>query len=107
MDEENNLRILAPAARINSIAIRPVILIEKNAILDLPLSYTGGDLGLGNGGEPWIHFKDACGKTFLTHSVEWLLKNIDSFAEGRDREQALADAAVHYGLDVYALLSRA
>ncbi len=74
--------------------------------LVLPLRYAGGDLGLGNGGEPWIEFYDATGKKFLTHSVEWLLSNIDEFAPGRDQEQPLACAARHYGLNVFALMGR-
>ncbi|CUI09808.1 hypothetical protein BN2497_14393 [Janthinobacterium sp. CG23_2] len=75
--------------------------------VQLPLRYLGGDLGLTDGEEPWIDFADNSGKRFLTHSVEWLLRNIELFAEGRDREQPLACAANHYGFsNVYALMGR-
>ena len=69
-----------------------------------PFQYAGGNLGLTDTSDPWIYFYDSTGTRFLIHSVEWLLKNIDSFKEGRDRDQPLACAAVHYGLDVYALI---
>jgi len=82
------------------------VLIDGNLTLRLPLRYNGGDLGLGNRGKPWIPFSDDSGKCFLTHSVEWLLRNIESFAEGRCRIQPLACAAIHYGLDACALLGR-
>ena len=72
--------------------------------MHLPLHYTGGDLGLGNGGEPWIHFQDAVGSAYTTHSVEWVLENIDWFKEGRGQTQLLAAAALHYGLGAYALM---
>ena len=72
--------------------------------MHLPLHYTGGDLGLGNGGEPWIHFQDAVGSAYTTHSVEWVLENIDWFKEGRAQTQLLAAAALHYGLGAYALM---
>ncbi|WP_137172227.1 hypothetical protein [Massilia sp. HP4] len=81
-------------------------LIDGGLTFRLPLRYDGGDLGLGNRGEPWIYFTDDNSKRFLTHSVEWLLKNIDSFAEGCCRDQPLASAASHYGLDVHALFGR-
>lgn len=73
-----------------------------------PYQYAGGDLGLNSdsGTEPWIYFYDADGNRYLTHSVQWLLQNIDLFAQGRDQDQPLACAAVHYGLGVYALMGR-
>lgn len=71
-----------------------------------PLRYRGGDLGLCDRANPWIEFQDATGKQFLTHSVEWLLGHIDQFAPGRDQDQPLAAAAIHYGLNVYALMGR-
>lgn len=74
--------------------------------LVLPLRYRGGDLGLGNEGDPWIEFCDATGKRFLTHSVQWLLRNIDLFGTGRDQDQPLACAAHHYGLNTFALMGR-
>jgi len=72
--------------------------------MHLPLHYTGGNLGLGNGGKPWIHFQDAVGSAYTTHSVEWVLENIDWFKEGRGQTQLLAAAALHYGLGAYALM---
>lgn len=69
-----------------------------------PFQYAGGNLGLTDSSEPCIYFYDSTGARALTHSVEWLLKNINSFEEGRDRDQPLACAAVHYGLDVWALI---
>lgn len=72
--------------------------------LYLPLRYTGGDLGLGNPGEPDIDFVDAVGNEYTTSSVEWCLKNIDYFMEGLDQVQLLAGAALHYGLGAHALM---
>ena len=72
--------------------------------MHLPLHYTGGDLGLGNGGEPWIHFQDSVGSAYTTHSIEWVLENINWFKEGRGQTQLLAAAALHYGLGAYALM---
>lgn len=76
------------------------------AKMALPLRYLGGDLGLCDGDKPWIQFQDDAGTRYLTHSVEWLLRNIGLFAEGRDQEQPLACAAHHYGLNTFALLGR-
>ncbi|WP_313171060.1 hypothetical protein [Massilia oculi] len=87
-------------------SLSSAVLIDGDLTLRLPLRYDGGDLGLGNRGKPWIHFSDDNGKRFLTHCVEWLLENIDSFAEGRYRDQPLACAAIHYGLDAHALFGR-
>jgi len=72
--------------------------------MHLPLRYAGGDLGLGNGGEPWIQFQDSVGSAYTTHSVDWVLKNIDWFAAGQGQTQLLAAAALHYGLGAYALM---
>lgn len=72
--------------------------------MHLPLRYAGGDLGLGTGGEPWIHFRDSVGSAYTTHSVEWALKNIDWFEEGVGQTQLLAAAALHFGLGAYALM---
>ena len=73
-----------------------------------PFRYAGGDLGLNsdNGMGPWIYFVDHAGQKWLTHSVETLLRNIDQFEEGGPggREQLLAWAARHYGMDVWALI---
>lgn len=74
--------------------------------LELPLRFAGGDLGLSDRPDPWIEFWDGSGKRYLTHSVEWLLQNIDLFAPGRDQDQPLACAAHHYGLNCYALMGR-
>jgi len=76
----------------------------NSAVLQLPLRYTGGDLGLGNRGEPDINFRDAVGNEYTTSSVEWCLNKIDCFMEGRDQVQLLASAALHYGLSAYALM---
>lgn len=80
--------------------------VSPGANPQLPLLYVGGDLGLGDGEHPWIHFADQTGQQYLTHSVEWVLRNIDCFLEGRDRTQLLAAAALHYSLDTYALMGR-
>ena len=88
-------------------AARSVDILAATLSVQLPLRYLGGDLGLTDGEEPWIDFADNSGKRFLTHSVEWLLRNIELFAEGRDREQPLACVANHYGFsNVYALMGR-
>lgn len=87
-------------------SISSAVLIEGDLTLRLPLHYDGGDLGLSNRERPWIHFSDDNSKRFLTHSVEWLLKNIDNFARARCRDQPLACAAIHYGPDVCALFGR-
>ena len=90
----------------SSASLSSAVLIDGELTMHLPLRYDGGDLSLGNRGIPWIYFIDDNGRRFLTHSVEWLLKNIDSFADGRYRDQPLACAAIHYGLDVHALFGR-
>ncbi|NHZ83948.1 hypothetical protein F2P44_32470 [Massilia sp. CCM 8695] len=73
-----------------------------------PFRFTGGDLGLNSddGREPWIYFVDQNGEQWLTHSVESVLRVIDQFQEtGRGgREQLLCAAAIHYGMDGYALI---
>jgi len=63
-----------------------------------PFRYAGGNLGLGSDKEPLIDFVDQTGQRWLTHSVEYILKEIDNF-QGRDRDQLLAGAALHYGFD--------
>lgn len=77
-----------------------------SAVALLPLRYTGGNLGLGECGELWIDFRDAAGNTGVTHSLEWCLKNIDWFKEGRAQMLLLADAAMHYGLTPRALMGQ-
>jgi len=94
------------AACESSVPLYSAVLIEGDLTLRLPLRYNGGNLGLGHREKPWIDFIDDSGRGFVTHSVQWLLKNIESFAEGRCRIQPLACAAVHYGLDACALLGR-
>jgi len=79
---------------------------HPNQLPQHPLRYTGGDLGLGNDGEPWIYFIDQAGQRYLTHSTEWVLHNLDSFLDERDRIQLLSGAALHYGMDAYALMGR-
>lgn len=77
-----------------------------SAVVHLPLRYTGGNLGLGECGELWIDFRDDAGNTGITHSLEWCLKNIDWFKEGRAQKLLLADAAMHYGLTPHALMGQ-
>lgn len=72
--------------------------------MHLPLRYAGGDLGLTNGPQPWIEIVDASGRRYLTHSVQWVLRNIDLFDGRRDQAQLLACAAMHYGLGAHALM---
>ena len=73
-----------------------------------PFCYGGGDLGLNsdNGLEPWIYFFDHHGEQWLTHSVEFVLRRIHHFEDSRRgrRDQLLAAAAVHYGMDAWALI---
>ncbi|WP_312488266.1 hypothetical protein [Massilia timonae] len=106
MEQKGKVLKGATEACNSSASLSLPVLIYGDLTLHLPLRYAGGDLGLGNRGRPWIYFIDDNGTRFLTHSVEWLLKNIDSFAEGRYRDQPLACAANHYGLDVHALFGR-
>jgi len=106
MNHKSNFPRETTAASDNSTPLCSAVLLDGDLTLRLPLHYNGGDLGLGSRGRPWIYFSDDSGKRFLTHSVEWLLKNIECFAEGRCRVQPLACAAVHYGLDAYALIGR-
>ena len=77
-----------------------------SAVALLPLRYAGGNLGLGECGELWIDFRDDAGNTGVTHSLEWCLKNIDWFKEGRAQRLLLADAAMHYGLTPHALMGQ-
>ncbi|NHZ80106.1 hypothetical protein F2P44_12575 [Massilia sp. CCM 8695] len=73
-----------------------------------PYRFTGGDLGLNSDSDqkPWIYFVDKNGEEWLAHSVESVLRVIDQFQEtGRGgREQLLCAAAIHYGMDAYALI---
>lgn len=106
MEHKGNFLTETTEACNSSASLSSAVLIDGDLTLRLPLRYNGGDLGLGSRGTPWIYFSDGNGKRFVTHSVEWLLKNIDSFTERR-RDQPLACAAIHYGLDACALLGRA
>jgi len=72
--------------------------------IHLPLRYAGGDLGLTDIAEPWIEIVDASGRRYLTHSVQWVLRNIDLFSPERDQAQLLACSAIHYGLGAHALM---
>lgn len=67
-----------------------------------PLRLAGNNLGIES--EPTIHFADRTGEMWETQSVESILRNIDAFEEERDRYRLLAGAALHYGLDVWALI---
>lgn len=73
-------------------------------VLQLPLRYLGGNLGLTDTAEPWINFADASGARFLTHSVEWVLRHIESFKTGLDQIRLLNDAAMYLGLSAHALM---
>lgn len=89
------------------LSMRKLTVDEALETLHPPLRYHSGDLGLNDGEEPWVYFEDSKGRRYLTHSVEFLLKHIDLFAEGRDRDSLLAGAAVHYGFhNTYALMGR-
>lgn len=70
-----------------------------------PFRYAGGNLGIADGGRPWIYFVDANNQKWLTRSVEEILREIHHFT-GNERgdTQLLAAAALHYGLNVYALI---
>lgn len=70
-----------------------------------PFTYDGGNLGLVRSNKPSIYFYDAIGKRWLTHSVEYVLRNVDQFTGGRGPDQLLAAAALHYGLDAWALIN--
>ncbi|MDQ1923213.1 hypothetical protein [Massilia pseudoviolaceinigra] len=72
-----------------------------------PYRYDGGNLAFANHDQkPWIYFVDKNGEEWLAHSVESVLRVIDQFQEtGRGgREQLLFAAAIHYGMDAYALI---
>ncbi|MDQ1833218.1 hypothetical protein [Massilia scottii] len=73
-----------------------------------PYRFTGGDLDLDSdtGRKPWIYFVDQNGQQWLAHSVESVLRVIDQFQDtGRGgRDQLLCAAAIHYGMDGYALI---
>lgn len=73
-------------------------------VLQLPLRYLGCDLGLTDTADPWINFADASGARLLTHSVEWVLRHIESFRSGIDQIRLLNDAAMYLGLGAYALM---
>ncbi len=68
-----------------------------------PLRLLADDLGLGNRHGPRIDFLDSTGARWTTDSVEFILRNIDHFS-GRHRLTLLTGAALHYGLDAYALM---
>ena len=76
------------------------------ATLALPLRYRGGKLVPTDSPHPWIEIADNKGRRLRVHSLEWLLFNIDLFAEGRDQDQPLACAAHHYELNTFALMGR-
>ncbi|MDQ1919398.1 hypothetical protein [Massilia pseudoviolaceinigra] len=73
-----------------------------------PYRYDGGNLGLGSNSDrkPWIYFVDRNGQQWLTHSAESVLRVIDQFHEAGygGRDQFLCLAAIHYGMDAYALI---
>lgn len=70
-----------------------------------PFRYAGGDLGIADEGQPWIYFMDANDEKWMTRSVEEVLRASPHFTgDERGDTQLLAAAALHYGLDVYALI---
>jgi len=87
----------------NTTSALPTLIVD-GMVLPLPLRYLGGDLGLTDTAEPWINFADASGARFLTHSVEWALRHIESFRHGLDQVGLLNDAAMYLGLGAHALL---
>jgi hypothetical protein len=66
-----------------------------------PFRFDGGNLGLnlGSSEKPSIYIVDSIGQRWLFQSVEFVLKNIDSFLSRRDYLSLLSSAAVHYGFD--------
>lgn len=46
-----------------------------------------------------IRLLDQTGTCWETESVEFVLRNLDSFADERDRKRLLFDAAVHFGFE--------
>lgn len=73
-----------------------------------PFRYKGGTLGLTDLPEPDIHFLDANGKEWITHSVEAVLRLIEQFPDDGPggQQQLLAWTAKHYGFDdVWELIS--
>lgn len=72
-----------------------------------PFFYAGGTLGLTDLPEPDIHFVDAHGKEWMTHSVEVVLRLIDQFPEAGPggQQQLLAWVSKHYGFaDIWELI---
>lgn len=89
------------------IAGQPEDDIASYVLMAVPLHYAGGTLFTRTECEPFIHVEDSSGTQFTTRSAEWLLRNIDHFAAGRDQDQALAHAALHFGFEgIYALMGR-
>ncbi len=71
-----------------------------------PFMYHSGNLGIADGGRPWIYFVDANDQKWLTRSVEEILREIHHFTgDERGHKQLLAGAALHYALDVWALIN--
>jgi len=64
-----------------------------------PYVWAGCNLGPGTAFEPMVDFVDSMGQRWMTHSVEYILANIDHFPDERDRHRLLAGAALHYGFD--------
>ncbi len=106
--EQHNTNMSVAENSTNSFAVSQqssAVLTEGELTMAPPLRYAGGNLGLSVGErDPVIHIVDATGKRFETHSIEWLLQNIEHFQPGRNQVQPLACAAIHYGLDAYDLM---
>jgi hypothetical protein len=70
-----------------------------------PFRLMQDDLGLNGEDAPLIRFADRNGVVWDTKDIEQVLYHIDHFV-GRGRISLLAGAALHYGLDGYALMGR-
>lgn len=62
-----------------------------------PWQLHSSTLGLSEGID--VRFLDGTGSCWETESVEFVLRNIDSFADKRDQMRLLYTAAVHYGFE--------
>lgn len=79
-------------------------LVVEGLVLQVPLRYTGGDLGLTGNAEPSIDFADSNGRRLYDQPLEWVLRHLDRFEEGQEQFRLLNDIAIHFGLGAYALM---
>lgn len=87
----------------NTTGITPALVVE-GIVLQAPLRYTGGDLGLAGNAEPSIDFADSNGRRLYDQPLEWVLRHLDRFEEGQEQSRLLSDVAIHFGLGAYALM---